>query len=400
MPSAPFAFTTCPQRLRFNADALTDRICFCRKLLFMRHEGWEVFGRQQETPVLCIDLDRFEANLQAMARVISASGKQWRPHSKCHKSPEIARRQINAGAIGVTCAKVSEAEVFAAAGVRDILIAHLPVGPVRVQRISNLCKTADLITTCDHYAQAEPLAAACRQLGVTCRILVDINIGMNRTGITPGRDALELAQAVDKLPGLKLSGIMGYEGHAMPLMDDDAKSRLIRESLALLGESAEQFRRSGLCADIVSAGGTGSLSYAIQSPGITELQSGGGIFGDPFYTRMPGVSGYLPALTVLCTVVSRPSIDRAVLDAGRKAITAELHSPVVKGFADAKVTMHSAEHIVLELGPDSRNLRIGDQIELIAGYADFTTPLHDEFLCFRGDRLEAIWPIEARGKLP
>ena len=228
---------------------------------------------------------------------------------------------------------------------------------------------------------------------------MDVNIGMNRTGITPGRDALELSQAIDKLPGLKLSGVMGYEGHAMPLMDDAAKSRLIEDSLAILGETSEQFRRAGLCCDIVSAGGTGSLSYALQSPGITELQSGGGIFGDPFYTRMPGVSGYLPALTVLCTVVSRPSIDRAVLDAGRKAITAELHSPVVKGFPDARVIMHSAEHIVLELGPDSRNLRIGDPLELIVGYADFTTLLHDEFLCFRGNRLEAIWPVAARGML-
>jgi len=365
----------------------------------MRHEGWDAFGRRPETPSLCIDLDRFERNLATMAQAVTASGKHWRPHSKCHKSPEIARRQIQAGAIGVTCAKVSEAEIFAQSGIRDILIAHIPVGATRVDRISELCRTADVIVTCDHYAQAEPLSVACSQKGMRCRILVDINIGMNRTGITPGRDAVELARAVDKLPGLQLAGIMGYEGHAMPLMDPDAKQKLIQESLSLLEQGREQFLQAGLCCDIVSAGGTGSLSYAARAAGITELQSGGGIFGDPFYTRMPGVSGYEPALTVLCTVVSRPSLDRAVLDAGRKAITAEMHSPVVKGMNDARVIMHSAEHIVLELGPESRNLKIGDQVELIAGYADFTTPLHDEFLCFRGDRLEAIWPIAARGKL-
>ena len=369
------------------------------KLASMRHEGWEAFGRRPETPSLCLDLDRFEANLHVMARGIAAGHKQWRPHSKCHKSPEIGRRQIAAGAIGITCAKVSEAEVFAKSGIRDILIAHMPVGATRVSRITSLCKTADVIVTCDHYVQAEPLSAACSAIGVRCRVLVDVNIGMNRTGITPGRDALELAQAIDQLPGLKLSGVMGYEGHAMPLMEGDAKQRVIHDALGLLTQTAEQFRRSGLCSDIVSAGGTGSLSYAVEFPGVTELQSGGGIFGDPFYTRMPGVSGYEPALTVLCTVVSRPSIERAVLDAGRKAITAEMHPPLVKGFPDAKVTMHSAEHIVLELGPESRNLKIEDQVELIAGYADFTTPLHDEFLCFRGHRLEAIWPIAARGKL-
>jgi D-serine deaminase-like pyridoxal phosphate-dependent protein len=365
----------------------------------MRHERWEALGLRLETPNLCLDLDRFEANLSAMARMIAAHHKQWRPHSKCHKSPEIARRQMSAGAIGVTCAKVSEAEVFASAGVRDILIAHMPVGATRVDRITDLCKSADIIVTCDHYAQAEPLANACVRKGVCCRVLVDINIGMNRTGVAPGRDAIELARAVDRLSGLKLAGVMGYEGHAMPLMEDDAKQRLVRESLGLLEQSRDQFLQAGLCCDIVSAGGTGSLSYAAECVGITELQSGGGIFGDPFYTRMPGVSGYEPALTVLSTVVSRPTLDRAVLDAGRKAITAEMHPPLVKGFPDARVVMHSAEHIVLELGPDSRDLRIGDMVELIVGYADFTTLLHNEFHCFRGDRLEAVWPIVARGML-
>ncbi|MBS0206508.1 MAG: DSD1 family PLP-dependent enzyme [Planctomycetes bacterium] len=365
----------------------------------MKHLGWEAFGRRQETPNLCLDLDRFESNLNHMAQSIAACHKSWRPHSKCHKSPEVARRQIQAGAIGVTCAKVSEAEIFAEAGIRDILIAHLPVGPARVERITNLCKSADVIVTLDHYAQAEPLAAACVQQGVTCRALVDVNIGMNRTGVTPGRDALELARAIDQMPGLKLAGVMGYEGHAMPLMEADAKARTIRESLEILHQSRDQFLQAGLCCDIVSAGGTGSLSYAAEAPGITELQSGGGIFGDPFYTRMPGVSGYQPALTVLTTIVSRPTLDRAVLDAGRKAINGEMHVPLVKQFPDARVIMHSAEHIVLELGPESRNLKIGDQVELIVGYADFTVPLHNEFLCFRDDRLDAIWPIVARGKL-
>ena len=365
----------------------------------MRHVGWESLGRRLETPSLCLDLDRFESNLLTMARVVAAHHKHWRPHSKCHKSPEIARQQVDAGAIGITCAKVSEAEVFAAAGVRDILIAHLPVGATRIDRISDLCKIADVIVTCDHSSQAETLASACTQKGLSCRVLVDINIGMNRTGVSPGPDAIELARVIDSLPGLHLAGIMGYEGHAMPLMDADAKQRLIQESLWQLTTSREQFLQAGLCCDIVSAGGTGSLSYAAVCDGITELQSGGGIFGDPFYTRMPGVSGYEPALTVLCTIVSRPTPDRAVLDAGRKAITAENHTPLVKGYPDANVVMHSAEHIVLELGSESRNLKIGDQVELIVGYADFTTPLHNEFLCFRGDRLESIWPIAARGML-
>jgi len=365
----------------------------------MLHENWESFGRMLETPSLCIRLEQFELNLLAMAAEVKRHRKNWRPHSKCHKSPEVAKRQIEAGAIGITCAKVSEAEVFAATEIQDILIAHLPVGPARVERIAKLCESSDVVVTCDHYAQAMPLSRACQQQGVVCRVLVDINIGMNRTGIAPGRDALELATAIDKLPSLNLVGIMGYEGHAMPVMDGTVKQDLIRESLGILAQTQTQFERAGLRCDIVSAGGTGSLSYAGDCAGITELQAGGGIFGDPFYTRMPGVPAYAPALTVLSTVVSRPMLDRAVLDAGRKAVTGEKHPPLVNGRPDARVVMHNAEHIVLELGPESRDLRIGDLVELIVGYADFTTVLHDEFLCFRGDRLEAIWSIAARGKL-
>jgi len=194
-------------------------------------------------------------------------------------------------------------------------------------------------------------------------------------------------------------GLMGYEGHAMGLSDDTEKRRVISESLGVLEQCRDQFEKAGLSCEIVSAGGTGSLSYGISSPWMTEFQAGGGVFGDPFYTKMPGVSGYRPALTVLTTCVSRPTLERAVLDAGRKAITAEIHPPVVKDFADAKVIMHSAEHIVLDLGKSSQSIKIGDLIELFVGYADFTTLLHDEFLCFRGDKLEAVWPIVGRGKL-
>lgn len=352
-----------------------------------------------ETPQLCIDLDLLEANLLTMASLISASQKQWRPHVKCHKSPAIAKLQQDAGAIGVTCAKVSEAEVFARDGIRDILIAHLPVGPRRVARICDLCETSDPIVTCDHYAQAQPLADECARRGIRCRVLVDIDIGMARTGVRPGVESIELAKGIDKLPGLELIGIMGYEGHAMIETDDELKRRAVNEALGILAHARDQFTQHGLRCDVVSAGGTGSLRYAIECAGITEVQAGGGIFGDPFYTRMPGVSGFRHALSVLSTIVSRPLLGRAVLDVGRKGISAELHSPIVKGFPDATVVMHSAEHIVLDLGPDSHHLRIGDQIELIVGYADFTTPLHDQFLCFRSDQLECVWPIAARGKL-
>jgi D-serine deaminase-like pyridoxal phosphate-dependent protein len=354
---------------------------------------------QVETPCLCLDLDQFESNIRHVVSEIRRAGKNWRPHAKCHKSPEIGHYLIEQGAIGLTCAKVSEAEVFADKGIGDLLIAHLPVGKTRVERLAALCHSGNPIATCDHYVQAESLSAECVRQSVTCRVLVDINIGMDRTGVRPGRDALELAKAVNRFPGLQLAGVFGYEGHVMSMTDPDQKARAIESALGILEQSREFFLDNGLCCDIVSAGGTGSLRHALQCEVLTEVQAGGAIFGDPFYTRMPDVEGYSPALTVLTTVVSRPSYTRAVLDAGRKAIAADHHPPQVKGWDDATIVRHSAEHLVLELGPDSREMRIGDHVELIVGYSDFTTMLHENYYCFRGDRLENIWPIAARGKL-
>lgn len=352
-----------------------------------------------ETPCLCLDLDRFESNVHHIAAEVCKAGKDWRPHAKCHKSPDIGHHLIEQRAIGLTCAKVSEAEVFADSGIADLLIAHLPVGKRRIERLVALCRSGNPIATCDHYVQIEALSAECVRQSVSCRVLVDINIGMDRTGARPGRDTLELAKAVDRFSGLQLAGIFGYEGHVMSINDRDEKRRKIESALGVLAQSRESFLQNGLCCDIVSASGTGSLPQALQCEVLTEVQAGGAIFGDPYYTRMPDVEGYVPALTVLTTVVSRPSYSRAVLDAGRKAIAAELYPPLVKDWDDAKIVRHSAEHIVMDLGPASRELRIGDQVELVVGYSDLTTMLHENYYCFRGDRLQNVWPIAARGKL-
>jgi D-serine deaminase-like pyridoxal phosphate-dependent protein len=352
-----------------------------------------------DTPAYCLDLDRFEANLAYMAETIRAAGKAWRPHAKGHKSPAVAWRQIRAGAIGVTCAKVSEAEVMIQSGIPDVLIANVIAGEPKCDRLATLCKAGRPIICCDHYAQAEPIAAACRRWGVHSRVLVDVNIGLDRTGIRPGRDALELGQALSKLPDLELVGIMGYEGHLMKVPDQTEKQHKIAEALGILKTTRDQFLEHGLKCEIVSAGGSGSLAFCKEAEGITELQSGGGIFGDPFYVDACQQPGVKPALTILATVTSRGALERAVLDSGRKTVNPDIHPPVVKGFADAQVVSLSAEHCTLKLGPESQRLKIGDKVELFVGYADFTTILHEEFLCFRGDKLEAVWPILGRGKL-
>ncbi len=352
-----------------------------------------------DTPLLCLDGPAMERNIAAMAGFIADRGKQWRPHMKCHKSPTIALKQLAAGAIGVTCGKVSEAEVMAAAGIRDLMIANMIVGRPKLERVAALCRSADPIVACDHFAQVEPLSEMCLRHGVSCCVVIEINVGMDRVGIRPGRDTFDLAEAIDRLPGVEMVGLMGYEGHLHQVADPREKRAKIDEAMGVLQYCRDGLKKKGIRCDIVSAAGTGSYQFTADHPVVTELQCGGGIFGDPKYTDQFGVTGIEPALTLLTTVVSRTKLERAVVDAGRKAVNGEMCMPIVKGFPDAKVVQLSAEHGWIDLGPGARDLKIGDKIELIVGYADFTTVLHDTFHVFRGERLEAVWPIAARGML-
>lgn len=364
-----------------------------------------VHKSELDTPALCIDLDLLDANIARMSSFIRERGKQWRPHAKCHKTPAIAHRELRAGAIGVTVAKVSEAEVYARAGIRDILIANMLAGEPKLERAAALCRSADPLVACDHFVQAEALATVCRRRGVACRVVIEVNIGMDRVGIRPGADFRDLSRGIAGLQGVRLAGIMGYEGHLLRVPDPQDKRERIAAAMALLVEQRDQMLKDGICCDIVSAGGTGSYQYSADCPGITELQAGGGIFADPCYINQCGVTGLEPALTVLATVTSRPKLERAVIDAGRKTINPDLEPPVIKGavsgrpLPDAAITGLSAEHGTLSLGPSSQDLRIGDKIELIPGYADFTVPLHDRFYGLRGGIVETEWPIAARGKL-
>ena len=352
-----------------------------------------------DTPILCIDLDLMESNIRSMAQFISERGRQWRPHQKCHKTTEIATMQLGAGAVGVTCAKVSEAEVMAAGGVRDILVANMIVGAPKLQRVAELCRVADPVVACDHFAQVEALADTCLAAGVNCRVLIEVDIGMNRVGIRPGRDTLDLAQAIDRLDGVTLTGIMGYEGHLLRVPDLAEKRERIHQAMNVLVLCHDLLRDSNLTCDIVSAGGTGSYQITADCDGVTELQAGGGIFADPFYRIACQVEGLSCALTVLATVVSRPTRERAVLDSGRKAVNSDVQLPFVKGRPDAEVKKLSSEHCQLQLGPESQDLKIGDKVELIVGYADFTTVLHDSFYGFRNEVLTEVWPIRGRGCL-
>ena len=347
-------------------------------------------------PELRLDLDILESNAQRIATEIAALGKQWRPHVKAHSQPQIAKLTLKLGAIGVTVANVGEAEVMAEAGIPSLLLAHIAVEESQLKRLSTVSKQTDLLVTIDHYVQAEFYSQMAVRNGATFRFLVDIDIGMQRTGCRPRVDATQLAEAADRLPGLNVAGIMGYEGHLLTIEDAEQKRNAIFEAMGMLEQTRDSFLAVGLCCDIVSAGASGSFWVTGQHPAVTELQAGGGLFGDLFYKKKCSLAGVQTALTVVADVVSRPSLERAVLNVGRKAINPVVQMPEVIDADGATVESMSAEHTVISLNGDARDMKIGHTLSLAVGYSDHSILMHREIQIYRGEDQVDVWPVVRR----
>jgi D-serine deaminase-like pyridoxal phosphate-dependent protein len=351
-----------------------------------------------DTPALLIDLESLHHNIERMAGHLRDRRVAWRPHSKAFKCPAIAHLLRRAGAIGVTVAKVSEAEVMAAAGIDDILIAHLVVGPSKTARLAALQHHADVKATVDHEDQVTPMGRAAVAAGVAIGVLVDVDLGMNRTGVATAEAAVDLARLVSTTPGLRFDGLMGYEGHTLFIPDPAEKRTTIAAAIGRLLHARDALEDAAMPCRIISAGGSGSYQYTADFPGVTELQAGGGIFACQYYTQVCHVEGHRPAISVLATVVSRPAPDRAILDVGQKSVSQHKTPPVLRDYPDCPITGLSAEHAVVSLAPKS-GLRIGDKVHVIPGYSDFTFVLHDRALAHRGGRVVADWQLLGRGRL-
>ncbi len=351
-----------------------------------------------DTPALLVDLDVMERNIARMAGTFRDAGVGWRPHTKAIKVPVLAHKLLEAGAFGITCAKVSEAEVMAAAGIRDILIANQVVGQPKIARLMRVLGDADVIVAVDNVANVRELDAAALASGQRLRVVIEVDIGMHRAGVSPGQPVVELARLIDSCQGLRFAGVFGWEGQAVHIADREAKQREIARAVGSLVETAEQCRSAGLAVDIVSCGGTGTYQYTVRLPGITELQAGGGIFCDMYYRHEMHVD-HEYALTVLATVTSRPVPTRVICDAGKKTMSSDAARPcplISPGVTSVKL---SAEHTAIELAEPDSTLHVGDKVEFVVGYSDTTTMLHDQLYALRGDRVVQVWPIAGRGKL-
>jgi D-serine deaminase-like pyridoxal phosphate-dependent protein len=348
-----------------------------------------------ETPSLLVDLDAMQRNISKMADYFKDKETKLRPHTKTHKSPVIARKQIDAGAIGICCQKLSEAEVMASAGIKNILITNEIVNPEKILRLINLSKYSPIIVALDNLDVARLMSKLALKAETSQDFVIEVNVGLNRCGVLPGKETLAFAKALLNLKGLRFRGLMGYEGPFFDLVDFQKRKAAATQRNKLLIETAGLLENAGLDVEIVSAGSTGTYNITGAYAGITEIEPGSYVFMDTQYMRLEKV-GFESSLTLLTTVISRPTSERVVVDAGLKAITKEFGIPKVRNVAGAELVGLSEEHGIMKV-QDTCKLRVGDKIQLIPSHCCTTCNLHDRYYGIRNERVETVWPISGRG---
>jgi D-serine deaminase-like pyridoxal phosphate-dependent protein len=357
--------------------------------------------RDLDTPALLVDLAAVENNIRKMSAYCQAAGVRLRPHAKIYKAtPVFAWMQLRAGAIGITVSKLSEAEVLAAGGIQDILIANQVVGARKIRRLANLAAYTHLIVAVDSLENVQELSRAAQAKGIEIGVLVEVNIGNDRCGTEPFGPSLELAKQVCDSTGLAFRGLMGYDGHLAFCEDFAEREQKSREAYQVLVATCDFIQEAGIPVEIVSGGGSGTYKPASSVPGMTELQAGTYIFSDTTY-RDSGLGEFECALTVLATIISRPdrlgAEDLAILDVGRKGISLTYGFPEVKSPAGTIFSMPQ-EHSRLKLAEPDHSSRVGDTVELWVKDANCTLNLYDKVYGIRDGIVEAVWDIPGRGK--
>jgi D-serine deaminase-like pyridoxal phosphate-dependent protein len=353
-----------------------------------------------DTPSMIVDLVLMEENIARLMKRFQEKKIHVRPHLKTVKSPELARMLLAAGAIGGCVAKVSEAEVMAQEGIDDLLITTEIVGQPKLRRLAALVQQHPHIkVVVDSLVGAQTMNTVMGDAHVKIDVLLDLNVGQNRCGVTPGQEALTLAQQIGKQPNLRLVGVQGYEGHLQHIRNAEERAQRCQQAMQLLTETAAQLRAEGFPIEIVTTGGTGTAEICASSPGITEVQPGSFVFMDTDYRNALGPV-YSNALTILSTVISRPAPTRAVIDAGLKSLSIESGMPEPRGLSGVAYRPGGDEHGILTWSnPSEISLEVGDRIEFIPSHIDTTINLHDYYYAYRNGTLEAIWPVAARGKV-
>jgi D-serine deaminase-like pyridoxal phosphate-dependent protein len=370
--------------------------------------------RELDTPALLVDVAVLDRNIARMVAMLRGTECGLRPHFKAHRTPAIMRRQLAAGGRsdaagyprdsagggrptplpGVTCAKLAEAEHLADLGFDGFLVANEVVGERKWARLARLAARAEVIVGVDHPETARGIARHAREVGATVGVLIDVEIGLERCGVAPGLPALSLARQVAEEQGLALRGVMGYEGHVIGLPEEE-KERACRAAIGQLVETAARLRDDGLLVEIVSAGGTGSFTITSRIPGVTELQCGTYAVMDLLFREVGGAP-FDYATTLLATVVSRPVPERAIVDAGKKALHASFGWARPVGLPGAALTALHSEHGILALEGEARDLPLGATVEFIPYYVEGTINLHDRIYAIQDDHVIDVWEVSGR----
>lgn len=362
-----------------------------------------------DTPALVLDLDAFERNLDRMAAFAARVGVRVRAHAKTHKSPDIAALQVARGAVGVCCQKVSEAEVLVAGGIKDVLVSNEVAGAAKLARLARLAREARIGVCVDALENIDELELAARSAGSTLGVLVEIDVGGRRCGVAPGPEAARIAQRISACPHLRFEGLQAYHGSAQHLRSIEERMAAIARAVAAVRETQAALADIGLVAATVAGAGTGTYEIESASGVYNELQPGSYVFMDADYARNRNAEGgpfttFEHALFVLARVMSAPTPERRVVDAGHKALPVDSGMPTVWGRDGIVYQRPSDEHGVLDVTAAAAPPARGETVLLVPAHCDPTVNLHDWYVGMRdlhgpAPRVEAIWPVAARGAL-
>ncbi len=355
-----------------------------------------------DTPALLIDLDAFEANLARMASLLDPTGARLRAHAKTHKSAVIAHLQMKSGAVGQCVQKVAEAEALAWAGVPDILVSNEVVGTAKLARLASLAPIAEVAVCADDAAEVARLEAAAEAARIRLSVLVEIDVGAGRCGVSPGPEAVALARRVAASPHLRFGGLQAYHGSAQHIRRYEERRAAIMEAAAHTRRTLEQLRQAGLDCPIIGGGGTGTFTFEAGSGVYNEIQAGSYVFMDADYGRNLDESGapvstFQQSLFVLATVMSRPRPEIAVVDVGLKAVAVDSGLPLIWQRPGIRYVGASDEHGKLVVENGGTAPRLGEKLRLVPGHCDPTVDRYDWYVGVRNGRVECLWPITARG---
>lgn len=356
-----------------------------------------------DTPSLIVDRPTLLRNVSTLMEAVQGHPVRVRAHAKSHKCPPLAALQIQHGAVGICCQKVSEAQVFAYAGISDILVSNEVVGQAKIERLLALSEKTRLTVCVDHIDNARALHEAFSQAGKVLNVLVEIDVGQGRCGIAPGAPAVELIAAIHQMPGLSFQGLQAYHGTAQHLRLPSERRAAIAQACAQVEETVAGLRARGFACPTIAGAGTGSFLLESASRLYNEIQPGSYVFMDADYQRNEqdaSAPAFAQSLFVWASVMSRPTADRAVVDAGLKAFSVDSGLPQVHDREGVIYVKASDEHGVLRLAPEAqRGLALGDKLRIVPGHCDPTVNLYDHLFVVEHDTVVDVWPIAARGAL-